>query len=289
MSLTLFHHSGAGEGDWTAEKIMVALREVGFDPRLVERGTKGWKKAVKETDGFVAVAGGDGTVAKVANLVYGTDLPLAILPTGSGNNIARSLGVMAPLEEIFPRLKHARSGPLRLCTATGSFGEKHFVEGYGLGALAYSVLELQEEKLDGDEKLIRGRDSLISSIEAQEPLDVEIRVDGQVVEGDFLLVEILNLPMIGPNIRFVPDTALKGDSLSVALLPEAERGAIVEWLSQGGAGVGPFRHIQGRVIDISGAPQPLRFDDKTRVWDGARVRFEAEPGRVQVLRPSDPK
>ena len=41
----------------------------------------------------VIVAGGDGTVGKVAKRLAGTDVPLVVLPTGTANNIARSLGI----------------------------------------------------------------------------------------------------------------------------------------------------------------------------------------------------
>jgi diacylglycerol kinase family enzyme len=284
---TLFHHPGAGKGEWSADRIMKALRKVGFEPVLSERAKDDWEAAMAATEGLAIVAGGDGTVAKVAALVAERDIPVAILPTGSGNNIARSLGVLASVEEIVPRLRTARSGPLRLCKAKGAWGERLVVEGVGLGALAHSVRELQEEKLDGEEKLVRGRDSLVSAIEAQEPLDVRLNVDGKVIDGAFLLLEVLNLPMIGPNIRLVSDTALKGENLSVALLPEEDRGAMVEWLVAGGSGVAPLRHIQGRRVTFEGGAQPLRLEDKTSDWDGSGVEIEAEPHRVRVLRPGD--
>jgi diacylglycerol kinase family enzyme len=286
MGVTLVHHPGAGEGEWTGERILVALREAGHDATIVEMDEE-WEAALAQTDEMAVVAGGDGTVAAVAAELAGRQITLGILPTGSGNNIARSLGILAPLEEIIPRLKNARSSPLRLCNATGPWGERRFVESIGLGAIAHSVLELQEEKLDGDEKLVRGRDALVSAIEAQTPLAVTVAVDGEPVEGEFLLVEVMNLPMIGPNIRLVPDTELKGESLSVALLPVGERETMVRWLAEGGAGIAPLRRVQGRRVLLHGAPQPLRLEDKTRDWDGSRVEMEAEPHRIRVLRPGD--
>lgn len=284
---TLFFHPSAGERAWPAAEIMDSLRQAGFAPVLSERGRDDWEGAVAATPELAVVAGGDGSISMVAALIGDRDLPLAILPTGSGNNIARSLGILARLDEIIPRLRHARTSPLRLARAKGPWGERRIVEGVGLGALAQAVLELQEEKLNGTEKLIRGRDSLVSAIEAQAPLDVTVKVDGKPIEGAFLLVEVLNLPMIGPNIRFVSHTALRGDSLSVALLPEQDRGAMVAWLAKGGVGIAPVRHVQGRRVTLEGGPQPLRLEDKSRDWDGSRVEIEAEPHRIRVVRPGD--
>lgn len=287
MTVTLFFHPGAGEGSWSSEHILRDLREAGYDPVFVEMGKPGWEDALDATDELVLAAGGDGTIAALATRLGYRDVPIALLPTGSGNNIARSLGVHAPLDEIIPRLPRARHGPLRLCRATGPWGERLFIESVGLGAIAEAVKELQEEELDGDEKLLRGRISVISAIEAQEPLDVSIEVDGTRIEGNFLIVEGMNLPMIGPNLRLVPDTALRGDSLSVALLPVHDRNVMVDWIVAGAAGVSPLRHVQGRRITFAGEPQPLRLEDKTRDWDGSMVRLEAEPHRVDVLRPSE--
>jgi diacylglycerol kinase (ATP) len=287
MSVTLFHHPGAGEGHWSAERMLEALRAAGYDTVLSERGTDDWAAALAKTDELAIVAGGDGTVAKVMALLGERDLPLAILPTGSGNNIARSLGVMGPLEEIIPRLPRARTSPMRLCRARGPWGEDLIAEGVGFGATAHSVLELQNEKLDGEEKLIRGRDALISAVHAQEPLDLRIKINGHILDGDFLMVEVLNLPMIGPNIRFVADTELAGDCLSVAILPTAERETFVEWLAKGGVGIAPLKHIQGRLVGLEGGPQPVRWEDKTQDWDGTCIAIEPEPHRIRILRPGD--
>jgi diacylglycerol kinase (ATP) len=47
----------------------------------------------------VVVAGGDGTLNTAVQALAGTDLPLAILPLGTANNLARSLGLPNDLKE----------------------------------------------------------------------------------------------------------------------------------------------------------------------------------------------
>jgi len=54
---------------------------------------KKWKKALKKPGDIVAVAGGDGTVGKVARRLIGSPTPIAILPLGTANNIANTLDV----------------------------------------------------------------------------------------------------------------------------------------------------------------------------------------------------
>lgn len=56
------------------------------------------RAAVAEGYSVVAAAGGDGTVSSVANFLIGADVPLAILPVGTGNALARELGLPLALD-----------------------------------------------------------------------------------------------------------------------------------------------------------------------------------------------
>ncbi len=287
MTVTLFHHPGAGEGEWPADRLLGALRDAGFDPAYASLDEDGWERNLAETDELVIAAGGDGTVASIATRLGGRPVRLAILPTGSGNNIARSLGCFDTLERIIPRLPHAAEAPLRICRADGPWGTRLFVESVGLGVLAHATAALQHEKLEGTEKRRRGRESLAEALDLLEPVSCAVAVDGVPLEGSFLIVEAMNLPMIGANLRLVPETRLTDDRLTLAYLPEGSRRHMRTWLDGDATGPSPLRHVRGRVVTLEGEAQPLRLEDKTQDWDGTRVELGVEPGRVRVLMPGD--
>ena len=76
---------------------MKAARKAGLPTTYQSIKDKDFKAALGENWDLVLVAGGDGTVAKVARCLVDRDIahriPIAILPVGTANNIARSLGI----------------------------------------------------------------------------------------------------------------------------------------------------------------------------------------------------
>lgn len=52
-----------------------------------------WRTVPEEEPPLVVAAGGDGTLGAVANVLAGSEVPLAILPLGTNNDTARSLGI----------------------------------------------------------------------------------------------------------------------------------------------------------------------------------------------------
>jgi membrane protein len=89
--------AGKGQPDETRQTIAAALARVSFDvyetagdeplPEMVRNAVR--QRAYR----WVAAVGGDGTVSEVANGLVGSDVPLAIIPAGTGNVLAQELGI----------------------------------------------------------------------------------------------------------------------------------------------------------------------------------------------------
>lgn len=84
---------------------------------------------------WVAVAGGDGTVESVAAAMIGKNVPLGVIPAGTYNNLARSLGVPIDPAEACELIKTGKPRPVDVGFANG----KPFFEilGSGLDAALY--------------------------------------------------------------------------------------------------------------------------------------------------------
>jgi diacylglycerol kinase family enzyme len=289
VSATLFHHPDAGTNAWSAERFLAELGDAGIKPAYASMDEPGWQEALGRTRELAIVAGGDGTVAKIMREIDPA-VPLAILPTGSANNIALSLGAVDRLEHLIRVLPSATRRLFRLGFATGSWGTRPFVEALGLGAFTRSVAELQHANLDGDHKLKSGRAAFGAELARIQPLDMMLEADGVPIDGRMLVVEVMNIPMIGPNIPLCPDLDLADQMLSIVYLPEEHRDAMLSWLENPEApGDPPVRRVRARRVEFAARNEPLRFDDKTIDWDGSTVAMEPAPKLLTVLVPGGPR
>ena len=92
MRVTLIHNATAGDGEHTREWVE-GLLGGRHDARYLSMDDDDWRAGLAEPADLVVVAGGDGTVASVVTALAGRTTPAAVVPLGSANNIARTLGV----------------------------------------------------------------------------------------------------------------------------------------------------------------------------------------------------
>ena len=147
MRVTLIHNPGAGRQDHDAKALLKLLRRAGHKPRYQSADEKGWDRVLDKRADLVAVAGGDGTVAGVTRRMVGRDVPVAILPSGTANNIARSLGLLKkPFEELVRGWPEARRVRLDVGIASGPWGQRYFVEGLGAGLFAGMLVRSEQNQ-----------------------------------------------------------------------------------------------------------------------------------------------
>src|SRR3954464_279627 len=136
MRITLMHNPKAGNGGHGKKALVAALKKSGH--RVVYQSTKknDYKKALKKSTDLVLVAGGDGTVTKVGRELIDSGVPLAVLPLGTANNVARTLGFTDSVEKIIKGLRRGKKHAFDVGLARGPWGKKHFLEGVGSGLFA---------------------------------------------------------------------------------------------------------------------------------------------------------
>src|SRR5690606_35672074 len=145
---------------WNPSKIddahlrTVVAEELGSDVRWWETSTEDPGKSMAQSavdagcETVIAV-GGDGTVRAVAEAVAGTDVSLGIVPQGTGNLLARNLGV--PLDDIPAALRRiAKADARRIDLGWVRFDdeERAFAVMVGFGLDAQMLVETDDDLKD---------------------------------------------------------------------------------------------------------------------------------------------
>ena len=238
MRVTLIHNPGAGkQGRSNADDLVELLEQAGHRVRYQSSKDDGWKKSLKQAADVVVVAGGDGTVSRVARRMAGRGVPIAALPSGTANNISRSLGLVErPFEELIRCLPEARRVKLDVGLAKGPWGERYFVEGLGAGLFARLLAggggkRIKQQKTKRPkEKVDNALARLKARAQRAKPMEVGAVLDGKDISGRYLLLEAVSIPYVGPNLFLAPDSKPGDAHLDVVLVGEAERVRLVNYL-----------------------------------------------------------
>lgn len=287
MRTTLIHNPDAGDRDWSGERLADALAAEGYpvatrhassDPALAE--------ILGAAQGTVAVAGGDGTVARVAKALYGGRARLAILPSGGANNIACSLGVPPDPEAAIRALRDARPRDFRLGRVEGAGCDRGFVESVGIGPIARAAWRMPDDGVSRAEKRTRGRAVLREEVLEAETVRAAAFLDGEPLHEVALMLEVMNIARVGPSLALAPEADPGDDLLVVAWLPVERREAMADWLENPEAGPPPLCWKSARRVEFEIAGEALRIDDDRVKAVTGKVRIALLPRPLAVLSPA---
>jgi len=282
----LLHNPTAGASHPNKKDLMRLLKAAGLAPVYQSAKDEAYKDVLNRKWDLVIVAGGDGTVARAVRALRNRKVPIAILPIGTANNIARAVGLEGEAEAIIPLLGSARSRRLDIGRAQGPWGKRCFLEAVGFGAIAKAISH-SGPKPPKPLRIDNGREHLQAMLEDAEPERFEIEVDGEVYAGDFLFVEILNLSRTGPALPISFDAAPDDRLLDVVFLSENDRAVMLAWLNDPENRVSPVSIRQGRKVELKWKRGHARVDDRVYLPPKAasQIKIKLEKDSLRVLVP----
>jgi YegS/Rv2252/BmrU family lipid kinase len=111
--------------------VVARLNDIGISTEIQTSHSNGAKRPPLDLEGkqLVVVRGGDGTIHEVIPDVVKAGLPMAILPAGTANVLARELGLPRELDDAIDVLRRGRVKALHLGQANGQYF--HLMAGIG--------------------------------------------------------------------------------------------------------------------------------------------------------------
>lgn len=288
MRATLVHNPSAGTKSHSKTNILAALRLAGIEVRYVSTEDDDISAALEETADLLVIAGGDGTIGKALTSLPDRSVPIGIIPLGTANNIARSLGIAGTPHELVESWRSEHTCRFDIGAVRESQGTSLFLEAFGVGLLPkFFNQDAKKKKEDGAENLRKARTALHRVLENAKPIDIEISVDGRSFGREVLGVEVLNIAYTGPGLPLAT-AADSGDGLlDVVCFEASQRGALLEWMLAPHRGRPPVRSQQGASVKIKWRDLPSRIDDE--FFDEKRkkhsVKIGCETQSARILMP----
>ena len=296
--VNLLHNPTAGNEDHAKEELISLLTENGYDCRYSSM-KKNWKKLEEQVD-FIVAAGGDGTLRKITKELLDRRLsektwPIALLPLGTANNVAQTLGINGSSEEIIQSWDHADIKQFDVGKIKRLDGYDFFLESFGYGIFPYLIKKMKkinQKDIELPEIEIRtALETFHESIFSYDPKHCKMKIDNIDHSGIFLMVEIMNTRLIGPNLFLSPYGDPGDGTFEVILVPESDKERLATYVSnklKGSDMPYSFQQLKAKNISISWEGTHVHVDDEiVKIEKYHEIEIELRKGLLEFLVPSN--
>jgi diacylglycerol kinase (ATP) len=237
------------------------------------------RAAVKRGARLVMAWGGDGTINEVASALIFNEVPMGIIPAGSGNGLARELGVHPRPERAIAEALAAEPRPMD----AGEIGGRFFVNIAGIGVDAYVASRFSLARRRG----VLGYVGITArALVTYVPTQYRITSGGTTVNTRAILVTIANSAQFGNGARIAPGARVDDGLLDLVVIEEHSRTATIRQLPR--LFNGTVAQIRGctirQVRDVTiEADQPMTYHvDGEPVVGGTQLKARVHPGALRV-------
>jgi diacylglycerol kinase (ATP) len=222
------------------------------------------QNALEDGIRMFVVCGGDGTIDVMAGSLAGTNATLGIIPTGTQNNVALSLGI--PPADIPAAISILRTGQrIKVDIGLVEFGEtkRSFLEVCSVGLLS-ALFPSADDIQHGN--LTRVGD-FMATLVSSSPAEMHLTLDGKrEINTMCHAVLVSNMPYIGPHFQVGTLASINDGLLDVLLFADLSKMDLLGYVVQvAQAGGGPederIQHYHVRRVDIDTNPiMPVMAD-----------------------------
>jgi diacylglycerol kinase (ATP) len=187
-----------------------------FEPEIVfthyrGHGTKLAKEFVEKGFKVVVAVGGDGTVNEIGCSLIHTDTTLGIIPIGSGNGLARHLGIPMNSKKAIEQLNHSES----ILMDYGLVNDRPFFCTCGTGFDAYVSTEFAKGKKRGIMSYI---EKIITGYFTYKSQNYHLLGDGIDLTAKAFVLTFANASQWGNNAYIAPQASIQDGKIDISIM-----------------------------------------------------------------------
>jgi diacylglycerol kinase (ATP) len=229
---------------------------------------------------LVAAVGGDGTVNEISSAIVGSTTALGVVPFGSGNGLARFLGIPMDTAASIKTL-----GSYKVETIdSGLMNGQPFFNMAGMGFDAHIAEVFSHGKKRGFFTYIK---STMQEIMSYQPEKYQLEIDGRRYERDAFIISIANSSQWGNDVHIAPRASVQDGLLDICIiskfpvwrLPEIGARLMLKTIEASTY----IEIIKGKDIHITRlGPGPIHLDGEPQVMQ-AGLHINIVPNSLKVI------
>jgi len=236
--------------------IGVAVRETEYAGHAREIAAE----LCSENTEIIAV-GGDGTINEVVNGIGNSGAVFGIIPSGSGNGLARHLGISMRPKKAMELIKKGFTQNIDLMKINGEYSAN--VSGVGFDALV--AHKFQDSKTRG---FISYAQIAMNEFFKYKPQSYQFSIDGKEFEREAFLISFANSSQFGNNAFIAPKASITDGLIDVCILkpfPVVATAVVFERVMAKSINNSKFMEIiQGKKITIKNPAKIYHLDGDPR-------------------------
>lgn len=287
FALVVNPSSGKGRGPSIAERASKRLRYAGHETITIRgedapSARDSLKRAIDAGADGVIVVGGDGGLHGVLDQVADSDLVLGLIPAGTGNDAARSLGI--PRKDVDAAVDLIVAGHIRtidLARTPEAYVATVIASGFD------SKVNERANAMPWPLGSMRYNLAIVAELRAFEPVPFTLTLDGRTIQREAMLVAVGNGPSFGGGLRICEGASMDDGLLDVVVINPISKAKLVRVFAQLYRGthvtLPEFERHHVREVTLT-SPGIIAYGDGERLGP-LPLTATVRPGALRVFAP----
>jgi len=244
------------------------------------------QQAVKDKYKYIVAMGGDDTIEAIIRGMVGSKTRLGIIPAGTENNLALSLGIPENVQQACSLIANGSSTKLDIGQIKINNKKFYFFELVTVGLVA-AVYPHVKEIPKGN--LASLKDAAVTLIKHHPKPTVFMELEGDSkIRIETMLVILTNIPYIGMKFLVAPDASMQDGLLDVMVFPEFAKTELFDYFGKvmngGQSEDGKIQRYRAGKIKLKTSPELEVMADGVMLGKGS-LKIKMLPGALKVIVP----